>query len=76
MLIWTAHTTWASSVTHSSSAVRFHRGKWTRTVSIQGGAPRGSRFWWTFSPETPVGKRCSMQGRSRRALTMPSPTER
>ena len=39
-----------------------------------GGAPWGSRFWWTFSPLTPVGKRCIMHGRSRSALTMPSPT--
>ena len=76
MLICTAQTTWAISVTQSSSAVRLQRGKNTRTVSIQGGAPFGSRFWWTFSPVTPVGNRCSMHGRSRRALTMPSPTER
>jgi hypothetical protein len=62
--ICTAHTTWASSVTHSSSAVRFQRGKKTSTVSIQSGAPLGRRFWWTFSPVTPVGKRCSMHGRS------------
>jgi len=74
--IWTAQMTLASSVTHSSSAVRLNRGKKTRTVSTHGGAPAGSRFWWTFSPSTPVGNRCSMQGRSRRALTMPSPTER
>ena len=76
VLICTAHATWASSVTQSSSAVRFHRGKCTRTVSTQGGAPAGSRFWCTFSPASPVGKRCSMQGRSRSALTIPSPTER
>ncbi len=74
--ICTAHTTWASSVTHNSSAVRFQRGKNTCTVSIHGGAPAGSRFWCTFSPVTPVGKRCSMHGRSRRALTIPSPTAR
>ena len=76
VLICTAQITWASSVTQSSSAVRFQRGKCTRTVSIHGGAPLGSRFWCTFSPLTPVGNRCSMQGRSRSALTMPSPTER
>ena len=76
VLICTAQTTCASSVTQSSSAVRFHRGKCTRTVSIHGGAPAGSRFWCTLSPVTPVGNRCSMQGRSRSALTMPSPTER
>src|SRR5680860_340544 len=69
VLICTAHTTWASSVTQSSSAVRFHRGKCTRTVSIHGGAPFGSRFWCTFSPVTPVGNRCSMHGRSRRAVS-------
>ena len=76
VLIWTAQITCASSVTQSSSAVRLQRGKKTCTVSIQGGAPFGSRFWCTFSPLTPVGKRCSMHGRSRSALTMPSPTER
>ena len=47
-----------------------------RTVSIQSGAPGGSRFWWTFGPSTPRGKRCSMQGRSRSARTIPSPTLR
>ncbi len=62
--------------THSSSACRPHRGKSTRTVRTQSGAPRGSRFWCTFSPVTPVGKRCSMHGRSRRARTMPSETAR
>ncbi len=76
VLICTAQMTWASSVTQSSSAVRFQRGKCTRTVSIHGGAPFGSRFWCTFSPDTPVGKRWSMHGRSRSALTIPSPTER
>ena len=76
MLICTAQMTCAISVTQSSSAVRFQRGKNTCTVSIHGGAPLGSRFWCTFSPVTPVGKRCSMHGRSRSALTMPSPTER
>ena len=40
------------------------------------GAPAGTRFWWTLSPLTPVGKRCSMHGRSRKALTMPGPTAR
>ncbi len=74
--ICTAQTTWAISVTQSSSAVRFHRGKCSRTVSIHGGAPAGSRFWCTFSPLTPVGKRCSMHGRSKSALTMPSRTDR
>ena len=42
--IWTAQTTLASSVTQSSSAVRFQRGKCSRTVSTHGGAPAGSRF--------------------------------
>ncbi len=74
--ICTAQITLASSVTQSSSAVRFQRGKCSRTVSTQGGAPAGSRFWCTLSPASPVGKRCSMQGRSYNALTMPSPTER
>jgi hypothetical protein len=74
--ICTAQTTCATSVTHSSSAVRFQRGKKTWTVSIHGGAPEGSRFWCTFSPVTPVGNRCSMHGRSRSAFTIPSPTER
>ena len=45
-----------------------------RTVCTQSGAPLGSRFWCTFWPSTPSGKRCSMQGRSRRARTIPSPT--
>ncbi len=44
------------------------------TVSTHGGAPFGNRFWWTFWPSTPSGKRCSMQGRSRSARTIPSPT--
>src|SRR5690606_20008256 len=74
--IWTAQITCAISVTRSSSACRPLRGKRSRTVSTQGGAPRGTRFWWTFSPSTPVGKRCSMQGRSRSAATMPGPTAR
>ena len=74
--ICTAQTTCATSVTQSSSAVRCHRGKYSCTVSIHGGAPLGSRFWCTFSPDTPVGKRCSMQGRSRSALTIPSATDR
>ncbi len=38
--ICTAQTTWAISVTHSSSAVRFQRGKCSWTVSIHGGRPR------------------------------------
>ena len=76
VLICTAQITWAISVTQSSSAVRFQRGKNTCTVSIHGGAPFGSRFWCTFSPVTPVGNRWSMHGRSRSALTMPSPTDR
>jgi hypothetical protein len=74
--ICTAHTTSAGCCTHSSSAVRFQRGKWIRTVCTQSGAPLGSRFWCTFSPVTPVGKRCSMHGRSRSARTMPSETAR
>ena len=74
--ICTAQITLASSVTQSSSAVRFQRGKCSCTVSTQGGAPAGSRFWCTLSPARPLGKRCSMHGRSRSALTMPSPTAR
>jgi len=74
--ICTAQITAPSSVTHSSSAVRFHRGKCSRTVSIHGGAPAGTRFWCTLSPESPFGKRCSMVGRSKSALTMPGPTAR
>ena len=74
--IWTAQMTLASSVTHSSSAVRFQRGKNSWTVSTQSGAPAGRRFWWTLSPARPLGKRCSMHGLSNRALTMPSPTAR
>ena len=42
--IWTAQMTLASSVTQSSSAVRFHRGNVTRTVWSHGGAPCGTRF--------------------------------
>lgn len=72
--ICTAQTTSAGWVTHSSSAERLYRGKVTRTVRTQSGTPRGSRFWCTFSPVTPVGKRCSMHGRSRSARTTPSPT--
>ena len=74
--ICTAQMTWASSVTHSSSACWPYRGKWTRTVCSHGGAPPGTRFWWTLSPLSPVGKRCIMQGRSRSALTIPGPTAR
>ncbi len=74
--ICTAQITLASSVTHSSSAVRLKRGKWIRTVSSHGGAPEGIRFWWTLSPSTPLGKRWSMHGRSRSARTIPSPTLR
>ena len=74
--ICTAQTTSAGCATHSSSAYRFQRGKCTRTVGTQSGAPRGRRFWCTFSPVTPVGKRCSMHGRSRSARTIPSATER
>ena len=74
--ICTAQITLASSVTHSSSAVRFQRGKCSCTVSTHGGAPAGSRFWCTFSPASPLGKRCSMHGRSHSALTMPGPTAR
>ena len=74
--ICTDQITLPSSVTHSSSACRPYRGKCTRTVCTQSGAPRGSRFWCTFSPLTPSGNRCIMQGRSRSALTMPSPTLR
>jgi hypothetical protein len=74
--ICTAHSTLASSVTHSSSACRPYRGKLTRTVSSQSGAPAGTRFWCTFSPLTPAGNRCIMHGRSRSARTMPSPTDR
>ncbi len=62
--ICTAQITLASSVTQSSSAVRFQRGNVSRTVSSQGGAPCGTRFWCTLSPARPLGKRCSMQGRS------------
>ena len=53
--ICTAQMTLASSVTQSSYAWRPYRGKSTRTVSSHGGAPAGTRFWWTFSPVTPVG---------------------
>ena len=74
--ICTAQITLASSVTQSSSAVRFQRGKCSCTVSTQGGAPAGSRFWWTLSPDSPLGKRCSMQGRSNSAFTIPGPTAR
>ena len=74
--ICTAQMTLASSVTHSSSAVRFHRGKNSWTVSTHSGAPAGRRFWCTLSPARPLGKRCSMHGRSKRALTIPSPTAR
>ena len=74
--ICTAQMTWASSVTHSSSALRLYRGKVTRTVSSHSGAPWGTRFWCTLSPATPLGKRCIMHGRSRSALTIPSPTDR
>ena len=74
--ICTAQITEPSSVTHSSSAVRFQRGKCSRTVSTHGGAPAGSRFWCTLSPARPLGKRCIMQGRSKSALTMPGPTAR
>ncbi len=74
--ICTAQMTSASLVTHSSSACRLYRGNVTRTVSSQGGAPCGTRFWCTFSPARPSGKRCSMHGRSRSARTMPSPTDR
>ena len=42
--ICTAQATLASSVTHSSSAVR-PDGNRTCTVSTHGGAPDGSRFW-------------------------------
>ena len=28
------------------------------------GAPAGTRFWCTLSPARPLGKRCSMHGRS------------
>ena len=73
--ICTAQITLASSVTHSSSACR-PEGKLTRTVSTHGGAPWGSRFWCTFSPLRPSGKRCIMHGRSRSARTIPSPTAR
>ena len=46
----------------------------TRTVGHPVRAPpSGSRFWCTLSPSVPVGKRCIMQGRSRRAFTIPSP---
>ena len=74
--IWTAQITLPSSVTHSSSAVRPQRGKYSWTVSTQSGAPPGSRFWCTFSPDSPVGNRCSMHGRSKSALTIPGPTAR
>ena len=74
--ICTAQITDASSVTQSSSAVRFQRGKCSRTVSTHGGAPAGSRFWCTLSPASPLGNRCSMQGRSNSALTIPGPTAR
>ena len=59
-----------------TAAVRFHRGKCSRTVSTHGGAPAGSRFWCTLSPASPLGNRCSMHGRSHRAFTMPGPTAR
>ena len=74
--ICTAQITGASSVTHSSSAVRSQRGKCSSTVSTHSGAPFGSRFWCTFGPARPFGNRCSMQGRSHSALTMPGPTAR
>jgi hypothetical protein len=74
--ICTAQITLAISVTHSSYACRLNRGKSTRTVSSHGGAPCGTRFWCTFSPLTPSGNRCIMQGRSRSARTIPSPTAR
>ncbi len=47
----------------------------TLTSFSHGGAPGGTRFWCTFSPATPDGNRCIMQGRSHSARTMPSPTE-
>ena len=74
--ICTAQITDPSSVTHSSSAVRPQRGKYSCTVSTQSGAPAGSRFWCTFLSASPFGNRCSMHGRSRSALTMPGPTAR
>ena len=54
--ICTAQITWASSVTHSSSAVRFVAREVTRTVSSHGGAPCGTRFWCTFSPRDALGE--------------------
>ena len=74
--ICTAQITAPSSVTHSSSADRLNLGKCSRTVSIHGGAPAGMRFWCTFGPASPSGKRCSMHGRSRSARTIPGPTAR
>ena len=49
-------------------------GKSTRDGLDPAGRPCGRRFWWTFSPSTPRGNRCSMHGRSRSARTIPSPT--
>ena len=74
--ICTAQITAASSVTHSSWTSRSKRGKWMLTVSSHGGALAGTFFWCTLSPASPFGNRCSMHGRSYRALTMPSPTAR
>ena len=73
--ICTAQITWASSVTHSSSACGRSAGSAPDGLDPPG-RRRGRRFWCTFSPASPSGNRCSMQGRSCSARTIPSPTDR
>ena len=74
--ICTAQITLASWVTHSSSACRPYRGKCTRTVSTQGGAPCGSRFWCTFSPVDPVREAVQHARPLAQRADDPSPTLR
>ena len=51
--ICTAQITLPSSVTHSSSAVRPHRGKYSCTVSTQSGAPAGQPLLVHLLPRQP-----------------------
>ena len=63
----------AVSVGQISSAAR-PLGNRIWTVSTQGGAPFGARFWKKNSPSTPSGYRRSAVGRPPIARSIPSPT--
>ena len=68
-----AHTMWATSTGHSSSACR-PLGNETRTVSIHSGRFGGTRFWKNGSSVAPFGYRFEDRRPLRTPRSAPSPT--